>query len=234
MIRVCSKLCCHAIARFGQPTSVRQSTGPLGISAHAPLTHGQHASLVTTRGGAWQQCASAGARKLGAYTGAVHVLPPLARATHRRVSGHIATWLPWGLGGGGPSIFLLHRITKTGNVRESVIRSKKILSAKAQAHKVRSQETLILACGPTASEASPKIGWARAGCEQCRHGHQRWPQPAAQGVKIRFVEDFAMSRGRFRVPRGRAPEKMAVFSPQGRRGRPWMLRGGYCCSWGSY
>ena len=59
--------------------------------------------------------------------------PPLTllRATHRWVSGHIATWLPWGLVGGGPSIFLLHMTTKTGNVGESVVRSEKILNVKA-------------------------------------------------------------------------------------------------------
>ena len=55
----------------------------------------------------------------------------LFRATHRWVSGHIATWLPWGLVGGGPSIFLLHMTTKTGNVGESVVRSEKILNVKA-------------------------------------------------------------------------------------------------------
>ena len=55
----------------------------------------------------------------------------MLRATHRWVSGHIATWLPWGLVGGGPSIFLLHVTTKTGNVGESVVRSEKILNVKA-------------------------------------------------------------------------------------------------------
>ena len=109
------------------------------------------------------------------------------------------------------AVIILHGgLTKGNAAQRRHARGHKVHLKRKRAH-FAYRETLILACGPTASEASPKMGGGRDGCWQCHHDHHSWPQPAAQDVNMRFSESLPCRVAGFEFRVDARLRKMDVF-----------------------